>query len=182
MPDTPRSKDDFTNPASGLFRDNTSGEISAQDLRDFVESLHYASGSYYFSSPVETVISNQGEWTKVAGSTLTVASRAAATPVNNRLVYTGTPDLRAFVMAAFSMTAQQNNRVFTFGIAKNGMVDPASEITRKVGTGNDVGAMALFANVLLSSGDNVELWVKNDTNDSNVTVEKGHVYAVGLFE
>lgn len=38
MPDTKRPLDDFVNASTGLFKDNTSRDISAQDLRDFVTS------------------------------------------------------------------------------------------------------------------------------------------------
>lgn len=40
MADTIRSTDDFLNASTGLFKDNTAGDISAQDLRDFVLSTY----------------------------------------------------------------------------------------------------------------------------------------------
>jgi hypothetical protein len=40
MPDTVRSVDAFLNASTGLFDDNTAGDISAQDLRDFVLSVY----------------------------------------------------------------------------------------------------------------------------------------------
>jgi len=39
MADTVRTIDDFLNASTGLFKDNTAGDISAQDLRDFVVSV-----------------------------------------------------------------------------------------------------------------------------------------------
>lgn len=44
MPDTVRSTDDLLNASTGLFRDNTSGDISAQDLRDFALSAYRPQG------------------------------------------------------------------------------------------------------------------------------------------
>lgn len=40
MADTIRSTDDLLNASTGLFKDNTAGDISAQDLRDFVLSTY----------------------------------------------------------------------------------------------------------------------------------------------
>lgn len=40
MADTIRSTDDLLNASTGLFKDNTAGDISAQDLRDFVLSAY----------------------------------------------------------------------------------------------------------------------------------------------
>lgn len=40
MSDTIRSQDDFLNASTGLFKDNTAGDISAQDLRDFTKSAY----------------------------------------------------------------------------------------------------------------------------------------------
>lgn len=63
MADTIRSTSEFLHASTGLFKDNTSGEISAQDLRDFVLSAYrpqmFAGGRLTLESGVPISSSDQ---------------------------------------------------------------------------------------------------------------------------
>ena len=82
MADTSRSLSDILT----LMADNTTGAISAQDLRDLIVSLSPAFGGLYISSSAETSIATIDTWTLAAGtSTETSSSSAFTVSAANRL-------------------------------------------------------------------------------------------------
>ena len=164
-----------------LFADNTSGDISPQDLRDFLVSAHVNYGVSYVSTAAETTISTQDVFVKAAGTTTEIATRNF-THTAGRLTYNGTPDINVYVSCCFSMTAAGNSKEIDFKIAKNGTVIDSSMIRRKVGTGTDVGAASVDSFIEgLSTNDYIELWVANHTDTTNVTIELCHLMVFGMF-
>ena len=103
MADTARTK----TALAALFADNSTGNISPQDLRDFLETMHPAFASMYVSAAAETTISD-ANWTKAAGTTTDVSLHRfdgkTALSVDNRLKYTGSPDIHIHGVVSFSST------------------------------------------------------------------------------
>lgn len=178
---TARNKDDFLNATTGLFKDNTTGDISPADLQDLVESLHPSFGSLYFSTPSATTISVATTYYKAAGTTTSVNLHRFTMPSDNRLTYTGTPDIHVHIACSISITAGAASQEVAFRMAKNGTTLAHSEISLVHGTGADVGSTALHSDVSLSTNDYLELWVTNSTSTASVTVQSGYLFAMGMF-
>lgn len=176
MVDTQRTK----SALAALLADNITQDISPQDVRDFLESMHLAYGVMYVSTDAATSIAVIDTFVKVAGTTTQVAARNF-THSNNRLTYTGTPDINATCLVSFSMTSAGSNQEVDFKIAKNGVVIDDTLIRRKIGTGSDLGAAHVQGFTSLSTNDFVELWVANHSAISNVTVNFMHFIALGVF-
>lgn len=184
MADSQRSSDEFLNVATGLYKDNTSGDISPQDLRDLVESMRMSCGSIYVTTPAATTINTAGVYEKAAGTTAQNPDAGILrfdTPVSNRLRYTGGPNIHAAVRAAVTMTAASSNVEVGLAIAKNGTVLTPSIIERKIGTGSDKGAVAVQADVDMSTNDYLELYVTNLDGTGSVTINLANLFALGHF-
>ncbi|MCP4307698.1 MAG: hypothetical protein GY788_23055 [bacterium] len=164
-----------------LFADNTTQDISPQDLRDFVESMKQSEGGCYISASDTTSIGSSDEWTLVAGTTTQTSLYRFTHNGANRLTYIGSPDVHCHVTATMGMTASGNSKIFEFGIAKNGSINEPSVIPRKIGNGADVGAAAVATDVTLTTGDYVELYVRNTTDSTNVTFENAYMSATGTL-
>ena len=158
-----------------LLADNTSQDISAQDVRDIVETLKPGYGQMWLSATDESSIGVAGTYVKAAGTTTLTTDPAAATwsmPANNRLQYGGTADRLAVVSCSFSMQAAGAVVDLSWRLAKGGVTIPDTEITRRVTNTAQNGAASVTGLVSVSNGDYIELWVTNDTNTTNLTVMK----------
>ena len=145
--------------------------------------FRWDSGSHaelWFSTAAETTISVAGTPVKCAGTTTLVTDPAASDftmPANNRLTFGGDGTKHFLITAAVSMTAAGNNQRLSFYLAKNGTIIPSSEIIRWVGTGADIGALALQTMIEMDATDYVELWAENYTGTGNLTVEHATLIA-----
>lgn len=177
MADTQRTK----SALATLFADNSNGDISAQDLRDFLESAHFSFGSFYISSSAATTPAGAGTYLKALGTTTSVSLHRFTMPANNRLTYTGTPDVHAHIAVSVSMTTAANNKVIGIGVAKNGTMLEHSKLQRKVSTAGDIGSTALHADASLSTNDYLEIWIANITDTTDVTLDLGYCFAMGML-
>lgn len=160
---------------AGTYVNGTFGDlwkIDARGLDRLGDST--AVGSLYVSTPAETSIATVNTPVKVAGTTTLVESVRVDddSSTNNRLKYTGLKTRNFTITSAISTTSASSNKEFTWYVAVNGTVDTASGIRRKQGTGSDVGALALNWIEELSTDDYIEIWVENNTDDTNVTATK----------
>lgn len=168
-----------------LLADNTIGDISPQDVRDFLYSMKRPHGSIYITSSAETSIALVSTPVKVAGTTAlsdNTSHYLFDMPASNRLRYTGSPDCHAHIAISLSMTAAANNKVAELSVYKNGTTRlEHSVIERKITTGSDVGATALHADCNMSQNDYIELWIANNTDSANMTISKMYMFALGMF-
>lgn len=93
-----------------------------------------------------------------------------------RATYDGEQDIVAHVKASiFASTASGSNQKYYFYIAKNGTVNTASRSTREFDS-TDPGSLSLFADVEVSKGDYLELYVeKADGSTINITIVDAHL-------
>jgi len=142
-------------------------------------------GSYYITSPSLTSIVSANTPVKAAGTTALSDNTMAYLfdmPANNRLRYTGTPDVHAHIAISTSMTASANQKIVELSVYKNGTTKLAHSVVRRfVSTGSDIGSTALHADCMLSTNDYIELWVANGTDDTDITIQYLYVFAVGMF-
>lgn len=152
-----------------LTADNTSGDVSPEDLRDVITSLKVRYGSMHISSAVETVISAINTPTKVLGTTTLGLSTDFDMPVNGRLRYTGAADFAGVVVYGASITGASSNQDTTMWVYKDAAVVPMSEAHRKIGTGSDIGRAVVISLVDFSTNDYVEAFIENDSSSANIT-------------
>ena len=151
-------------------------EYSSLMVRDgyVPNGSHYLVPNYaemYMTTPASVAISSN-VYSKCAG--ITGAGQVHGNFLvgsGNRVIYTGIIDVWVTVNCAVSMTTGGNVQIATLAIFKNGVLVGTSPIDRKIGTGSDVGALAVQCMVPLSTNDYVELWGKVNTN-TTLTIEK----------
>ena len=177
MVDTARS----ISAIKALLADNTSGAISAQDLRDTVETLQLNYGELYTSATAATTIANTDDYVDLAGTwTLGEARNFDESSANGRLTYTGTPEIEVFVFCIASITSAGNNDVVHLRLEKNGNAVTSSDATQKLATGADVASMTSLGLTSMSAGDYIVAAVRNETATNNLTAENAHILAIGL--
>lgn len=137
-------------------------------------------GCYNFSTKAETTIASTGVHVKAAGTTTLLSSSGNVDmPANNRIRYTGAGTRTFLTIAALSSVCATNNQDLTFAFAEGGTVDTDTEITRRIGTGTDQGAMAIVSAFELATNEYVEVFVANETTTANMTINLGNVIIWG---
>lgn len=167
-----------------LLADNTSGAISAQDLRDFLVSAAPRVASYYISSSSATTISVAGTYYKAAGTTTQVGTNGSWSHSTNRLTYTGSPDVDVIVRATVTATCGTSNQVIGLRFLLNATPDtPSTASTARVEllTTPDESQVAVETVFTMSTNDYVELWVTNETATNSVTLDNAYVSVTAVL-
>ena len=172
MADTARSYADII----ALFANNTSGDISAQDLRDFVATMKSSHGGFYISTAAETSISTVDTWTKVSGTTTSVDLDSFTMPASNRLTYTGTPDVRLHGQFTGSFQGAANAKAWEIGLAKNGTIITDSIVGQQIVTSAQEENVVVTVDVAVSTNDYVEVFIQNTTDNTNATMSYGRMF------
>lgn len=181
MADTQRSVSDIL----ALLADNTSGNISPQDIRDAFATWRMGMGQIYIpsGSGAAITISDTTNYFEATTPTWSLSSGGFwfnESGGNGRLTYTGTADVMVHAAATISFTTASNLQVVHWRLGKNATPDPAAEAQRKVGTGTDVGSTAIHLVTSMSTGDYLSLWVRNATTATNATLVVANLQAVTM--
>ena len=186
MVDTIRSQADIL----ALLADNTEGNISPQDLRDMMVSLQPSMGQLSMHETASaTTIALISTWYELdmTGASFDITSSIVDTtndfdmPVAGRLRYKGTVQKMFHCVFTMSFTAASNNQEIHLALGKNGAPSTQAELHRKVGTGADVGAIALHWMVHLNQDDYLSCLVKNITSATDVTATAANLQVVGMI-
>ena len=130
-----------------------------------------ATGNLYVTASASTVISAANTPVKMAGTTVGLNLFRVTSPIDNRLTYTGTKTRFFSYTGSISVTASNNGKRFVFYIAKNGVILPESEQSRKIANGADRGSISLSGVVELAPNDYIEVWVENINDATNIKAE-----------
>ena len=164
-----------------VLPDNTSGNISPEDVRDIVETLRHGHGEISTNASAETSIAVAGTYVKAAGTTtLSPDAHNWTMPADNRLTYSGTANRVVHLALTVSFTAAGNNKNIRMRIAKNGATVARSEVQRFVATGADVGSTALHHFDNVAPTDFFELFVTNMTDTTNLTVLQFNMFIMDM--
>lgn len=156
-----------------LLADNTTGNISPQDVRDMLVSLHSVRGEFFIAdneagSPQTIGTSFQ----KV--SQLTSKGQESGVIVDNVTdfdIQVGTTGVYlCLVSLSFSGTANTTFQISTF---KNNVQQMVSKITRKIGSGGDVGDSAGVGMISCAADDLLDVRVIADGTGKSFLVEDG---------
>lgn len=183
MADTPRSLATLLT----LLADNTSGDITAQLIRDLTVSLYPSRGQLDLASggAVATTFTASGVYVPVAGTTVLdtdVCSSCVTMPANGQLRFVKAQAQVLLAQAMLEVLPAANNKRFTFTFAKNGIALTKSPYTAFYGnlSGNPVGVY-LAQLVPIVQNDIITLVVKNDTDTSGVTASVLTLSGVGFM-
>ena len=160
-----------------FLADNTTGDISAQDLRDAVLSLSGGHGAAYISSAAAQPTIVQNTWYEVAGTwTLSADHHNWTLPSAGRLQYDGAARTDVFVIGNFSYTSASNNTTYEVGVGLDGTVIPSSIQRTKIGTGADTQSVSVAAQLEVAAGTSyLCLMIRNIDSTAKPTVVLGHI-------
>lgn len=179
MADTQRTQ----TALAALLADNTAGDISAQDVRDFLLSTKPSIGELYFSSPAATTITVADTFYKAAGTTTSGTLFRFTMPSNNRLTYSGTATVNALVIATVELWPGTAAARVSADIAKNGTVIGTAPCGAKTSgfTADDSVAVSVSNIVSLATSDYLELFVTNQDATNEVTVARGKLIVMSAL-
>jgi hypothetical protein len=145
------------------------GSIGPDRVQDLILSLRPGFGRISLATPVETTITTQGEWVKLAGVTaLGDGAFTFSMPENGRLQCNCPVPSRIVIDGAVSLqNGSQTN--FEVAIAKNGSVLPETVVMVRFGPGGGAVEAVLFGDFTQAQGDYVEVWARNTSSAANVT-------------
>lgn len=169
-----------------LLADNATGDISAQDLRDALETWRPRHGQMYVASGdgAATAISDTTNYVECVDQTWTLDSMGSyefdESAGNGRLTYIGTADIMLHCAATISFTSASNNQVLSWRIGVSGTTMSASEVQVKVGTGSDVQSTAMHYVGQMSAGDYLSLFVRNTSSTASVTLAVANLQLMSM--
>jgi hypothetical protein len=168
-----------------LGADNIGKAISPQDLRDALATWRPGHGQIYVAAADRAAINivGVGAYVEVTAPAWTLSADGHLfdeSDGNGRLTYIGVADVMVHIVCTVSVTCGADNQVTHWRLGKNATTDAASEIKRKIGTGADVGALAVITVQPMSTGDYVSLWCRNSTAINDITVEVATLQAMTM--
>lgn len=156
---------------SGVFSDQW--ETEAQGIRTMKDQ--HACGNLYITTATANPISVTNVPEKILGTTTAVNLFRISTSGNNRLIYEGEKTRYFNAIASLSVASAASSKNFSFYIAKNGVVMEESKQTLRLSASTDKGSLTLSCNVLLSTSDYIEVYVKNEIDNTGITVTNMNV-------
>lgn len=170
------------------FADGQSGGITAEDMRDFVDSAAMEYGGIYFTTPAATTISVATTYYKASGTTTsTNLSTNMDMPADNRLRYTGTVMRHFHIVGQASITLASGTnqdigiQVYKYDDSAGSGALLAHSEARTTIPGTNVVQITTHADAMLDENDYLELHIANHTGTNNCTVEFGYVFGVGMI-
>lgn len=181
MVDTKRTQAELI----ALYADGqAAGSLTAQKHRDIIVSVAPSfGGANMTENTTETTINTVDVFENISGTFIANATLKDVTvnAAGGILTYTGAPDCHFHVVSNLSFTTASNNKVIKVQWFKNGSTGLPVHIERLVGTGSDIGSSSVHADVMLSTGDTLEMKVTNATDATNMTIRDVYTSVIGMF-
>jgi hypothetical protein len=149
-------------------------------LADMCDQFDTAYANYFdFSSGSITTIASINAFVKLNTTTTTNYSRNGLVHTNNRLTWTGTT-ARVFKFEGIASVTSGNANVIHVAFFKNEALWPCSEQENTTGVGGKATAIPFHCLIELEENDFVEVYVKNATGTTNITLDNVNVIAQQL--
>lgn len=169
-----------------LLADNTTRDISPQDIRDAIQSLTvFHCNLHDHNNALYTAIATVNTWTEVALTAPAIENVSAFMgsndfdqPVAGRIRYLGSVTRIFKIDTTISVKSAGNNKSFEFALGVNGSTDHASAINQRMSTGTDEQALSTMLLTPLNLNDYVSLFVRNVTDDTDILI--AHINTVIL--
>lgn len=166
--------------------DNTTGDISPEDIRDCVVSLFPARGQLYHTGNGTTTFTGTGIYRPVTVSTTLdtdASSSDVSQPSNATLKMLKNVAQVALVNATLEVLPASNNQRYTFTFAKNGSAMPELAFTTYFGnlSGNPAGVF-LSGLMPMTYNDELSVVVKNETSTASLTTSQFTLSLIGFIK
>jgi len=137
-------------------------------------------GHYYMqNNATATTIGagNQNVWRKAAGTTTVGLGNSPKwdTSVTNRLTYTGSVTTEFVITVVGSIFTTTTNVTLGVGVAENGAIQVESAVSVRTPTASVPFAFSVQDIIQVATGDYFEIFVKNETGTTNVTLSDVNV-------
>lgn len=140
---------------------------------------HWMGEVYMVGNATATVIASTANYVKAAGTTIIGNNMGFDNGgVSNRLRYTGAITRMFHVAVSFSFSAASNSQNVEFAVFKNGVRIDSSVQETKTGAAGDVQSTALHVVATLATNDYLEVFCRNLSTASNVTVKNLNFFAM----
>lgn len=163
MPDTARQLSDL----QSLFADNTTQEISPQDLRDFLVTAIGCYAQIYVTGGSTAQSSIGTGFTPVTGFTTNGADAGiSADAANDRITLDVAGVYQVGFQVSFSGSA---STLFTFSASLDGTEETQCSCARALGTGGDTGSCSFVGLITATAGQQLTVEVKADGSSKSIT-------------
>lgn len=180
MADTPRTLATLL----ALCADNTTGDITAQVVRDALVSLAPARGQITLASSAATTFLQSNTYVSVAGTTTldtTVSTADVTMPGNGQLRFGKAVAQVVQITAHLLVLPAGNNHTYAFVFAKNGNPVTQTAATYQFGSlGGNAALVTLHALVAVAANDILSVQVRNNTDTTSITASMMTLSAVAL--
>jgi hypothetical protein len=146
------------------------GAITPDRIQDALFTMQGGWGRINLTASALTNITAVNTWVKAAGSTALAAhSQQFTMPENNRLQCT-CPIPSIMEISATLSIVDGNNKTIQLALARNGSVMTETITTIRLGSGGDTEEGTLLGDFAQELNDYVEVWVRNITDGTDVTI------------
>lgn len=180
---TPRSLTELLT----ALADNTTAQITPEDIRDAVVSLYPSRGQLELASggTAATTFTGVGQYVRVNGTTAidaAVCTDCVTQPANGVLKFTKAQNQILLANATLEVLPAANNKRYTFTFAKNGIAIPGLAFVAFYGnlSGNPAGVF-LSGLIPIAENDEISVVVKNDTDTTALTASVLTISGVGFM-
>lgn len=167
--------------------DNTTAQITPEDIRDVVVSLYPSRGQLELTpgGSAATTFVSSGTYVKVAGTTAidaSVCSTCVTQPANGVLKFIKAQNQVLLASATLEVLPAGNNKRYTFTFAKNGVAIPNLEFVAFYGnlSGNPAGVF-LSGLIAVAENDEISVVVKNNTDTTSLTAAVLTISGLGVM-
>lgn len=164
--------------------DNTTGDISAEDIRDVVVSLFPSRGQLDLTAGATTTFALTNTWYKLSCTTAldaTLGQDGFSQTANNELTATKAVNQVLLCTATIEGSSSGNNKVYSFTFAKNGTPLSTAHVTEKFETSGALKTMSVMALISTAQNDAISVYVRNDTDTTSFTTANLTLSAVGFI-
>jgi hypothetical protein len=149
-------------------------------LVDMVDQFDTAYNNYFdFSSASVTTVAQSDTWYKLNTSTTQGFQRDGLVHSNNRITWTGTTT-RVFKLEGIVSATSGNNNQVHVAFFKNDNLHPCSEQEVTTSGSGRASNVAFQCLIQLAQNDYIEVWTKNATGATNITLNNVNVIVTQL--
>jgi hypothetical protein len=122
------------------------------------------------SNATSTPTTTTNTYVKLAGTTSSTTLQKFSSPTSNRLTYTGKRDISARVFISVTGTAPGNNVSYSIALAKGGVIIASPHASTGTMSIGQAFLMVLDTEVNLVTNDYLEVYIKNNTGTTAITI------------
>jgi hypothetical protein len=154
--------------------------VNANEVKTVVNSLFTGYINYFdFSSQSVTTVAQSNTWYKLNTTTTEGFKRNGLVHGNNRVTYTG-ETTRVFKLEGIVSVESGNNNQIHVAFFKNDNLHPCSEQEVTTSGSGRASNVAFQCLIELAQNDYIEVWTKNATGATNITLGNINVIVTQL--